>query len=153
MKRHALKQLLMGCACALALGMMLACGAAWYYFPFGPLFEDGPFHGTPTTAIADGQPDQSMQIFNGFTLESFDALTDDTSAIVQLRQSDGSIRWAIYADGFEPGDVRSVRFNSYRYALMRCGRVYGSADWTYGNEAAYWFITGNGDLRDYWYSW
>ncbi len=133
--------------------LLIVVIAAWYILPLGPLFDDGPFHGSPTSAINGRQPDQSMPIWGGSTLEVFDSTAEGVSATVQLRSTDGAVQWAILADGHKPGDVRSVRFSNAHRSFVRSGTVHGVVDWTFGREACYWFITGNGKLRDYWYSW
>lgn len=138
---------------ALAVGVLLIAITAWYFLPLPPMFDDGPFHGTPTAAINDRSPDQSTPIWGGRTLEVFDPPTESSSPTVQLRRRDGSIQWAILADGHEPGDVSSVRFTSMRRGMARTGTVYGAVKWTYGHEGSTWFITGSGELRGYWYSW
>ena len=119
---------------------------------FSP-FDDGPFHGCPTSPVNGRQPDQSTPIWGACTLEVYDPRQESDSAIVQLRRSDGSVQWSIFADGHDSGDVRSVRLTSVHRRLMRTGAVRGEVDWAYGREACIWFITGNGNLRDYYYSW
>lgn len=135
-----------------AVAMFFAV-AAWFYLPFGPFIDDGPFHGKPTTPVIDRAPDQSINIWNGNVLEVYDSTSKETSAIVQLRRADNSVQWTIFADGHDSGDVRSIRFSNVHRGMARSGMVTGTVDWTYGHEAAYWFITGSGELRDYWYSW
>lgn len=117
--------------------VLLIAVAAWYFLPVGPLLDDGPFHGTLTAAINGRQPDQSISIWSGKTLEVFDATTERISATVQLRRAYGSVQWAILADGHSSGDVRSVRFTNADRGRARSGTVYGWVDWTYGHEATY----------------
>ena len=117
------------------------------------MFDDGPFHGAPTTAIHDHTPDQSFPIWSGLTLEVFDSMTEGVSPTVQLRLPDESVQWAVVADGHQSGDVRSIRFTNTRRGFGRSSTVNAVVDWTYGHEAAYWIITRNGRLREYWYSW
>ncbi|MDQ3440611.1 MAG: hypothetical protein M3478_09720 [Planctomycetota bacterium] len=138
---------------ALALGVLLIAIAGWYFLPLDPMFDDGPFQGTAASAVNDRAPDQSTPIWGGRTLEVFDPRAAGVSPTVQLRRADGSIQWAILADGDEPGDVSSVRFTRVHRGVTRTGTVYGTVRWTYGHEGATWFITGGGDLRGYWYSW
>ncbi|MCC7406871.1 MAG: hypothetical protein IT442_02290 [Phycisphaeraceae bacterium] len=133
--------------------LILIVGWMWYCLPLGPFLEDGPFHGIPVAPITSGQPDQSMPIFNGLTIEVFNSSVEGVSPVVQLRQRDGSIRWSIRADGHQLGDVHSIRFEEYHRGLTRSGVLRGMVHWTYGHEKMTWFITGGGNLRDYWYSW
>lgn len=135
------------------VGAITCLAVAWYVFPLGPFLDDGPFHGTPTATVTDRAPDQSFPIYNGMTVETFDPTAAGESPTVQLRQHDGAIRWAVRADGHEPGDVATIRFQRHTLGLTRSGTVYAQVEWTYGHEAAYWYITRNGDLRDYYYSW
>ena len=139
-------------ACA-TFATVVVVFTGWYFIPLGPFLDDGPFHGSTTSAINGQLPDQSTQIWGGSTLEVFDSKTDGVSAIVQLRRTDGSVQWAIFADGYDVGDVRSVRFTKADRGLARSGTVLGVVEWTYGRESCRWFITGSGNLRDYWYSW
>ncbi len=153
MARVKLTRLLKWIGGVFAAIVLLVAVTAWYFLPLGPLFDDGPFNGTPTAAINGRQPDQSTPIWGGRTLEVFDSTSEGVSATVQLRRADGSVQWAIIADGHRPGDVRSVRFTDADSGLARSGTVHGSVKWTYGHEACYWYITGGGKLRDYYYSW
>lgn len=125
----------------------------WFFLPLGPFLDDGPFYGSTAAEINDRPPDQTMLIWGGNTLESYDSTDDSISAVVQLRGTDGSVQWAIHANGFNTGDARSVRFSRHNRGIARSGTVYGTIDWTYGHEACYWYITGGGSLRDYWYYW
>lgn len=126
---------------------------AWYFLPLPPLFDDGPFTGTPTQEIINRAPHQVFRIWGGQVLEVFDSESENVSAIVQLRHSDNSVLWAILADGHNGGDTKSIRFKEVHRGLFRSGTVVGTVNWTYGNERSFWFITGSGPLRDYWYSW
>jgi hypothetical protein len=137
----------------LAFVVVIFASLGWYHLPLGPFLDDGPFHGTPVAPVDGRQPSQAFDIFNGFTLEVFDPSEEGVSTVVQLRDKSRTIRWAIQADGHEPGDVQSVRFERFRRGLARSGTVEGSVQWTYGHEYSVWFITGDGELRDYWYSW
>ena len=135
-----------------AVAMFFAV-AAWFYLPLGPFIDDGPFHGKPTAPVIYRAPDQSINLWNGNVLEVYDSTSKGTSAIVQFRRADNSVQWTIFADGHDSGDVRSIRFSNVHRGMARSGMVTGTVDWTYGHEATYWFITGSGELRDYWYSW
>ena len=137
----------------LAVILIIVVMTGWYRLPFRPMFDDGPFHGSPTSAVNGRQPDQSTQIWGACTLEVYDPTAEGVSAIVQLRRRDGSVQWAVFADGFNSGDVRSVRFTSAHRGLTRTGTVLGVVDWPFGHELCRWFITGNGNLRDYYFSW
>jgi hypothetical protein len=137
----------------LTAGVLLVAIAGWFFLPLAQMFDDGPFHGTSTTAINDRAPDQSTPIWGGRSLEVFDPPAEGVSPTVQLRRRDGSIQWAILADGHRQGDVRSIRFASVRRGMTRAGTVHGTVQWMYGHEGSTWFITGGGELRGYWYSW
>jgi hypothetical protein len=53
-----------------------------------------------------------------------------------------------------PGtQVFSIRFRDYRRIPFTRYRVVGLVDWTYGKEATWWFISKDGELEEYWYSW
>jgi hypothetical protein len=91
----------------------------WFFPPFGPFLDDGPFHGSSAAEINGRPPDQTMLIWGGNTLESYDSTDDSISAIVQLRRTDGSVQWAIHANGFNTGDARSVRFSRNNRGIAR----------------------------------
>ena len=133
--------------------MIIVVIIGWYRLPFGPMFDDGPFHGTATSPVNGRQPDQSTKIWGASTLEVYDPTAEGVSAIVQLRRGDGSVQWSVFAEGSGSGNVRSVRFTSAHRGLTRTGTVRGDVDWAFGREACNWYITGNGNLRDYYYSW
>jgi hypothetical protein len=137
----------------LAIGFVVTASLAWYYLPFGPFLDDGPFHGVAAVPIDDRSPSQRIAIFDGFTLEVYDPSEVGVSPVVQLRDQTNAIRWTIHADGHESGDVQSIRFDNSNRGIARSGMVEGSVKWTYGHEYSVWFITGDGELRDYWYSW
>ena len=153
MTRRTIKRLLIGLIGVFGLGLIALVVLAWYYLPLGPFLDDGPFRGAPTAAIEDHTPDQSFGIFNGFTLEVFDPVSEGASPVVQLRDRTGAVRWAIHADGHDPGDVASIRFTDAHRGLARSGTVHATVHWTFGQEGSSWYITGDGELRDYWYSW
>jgi len=115
--------------------------------------DDGPFHGTAVAPVDGREPSQKLAVFNGFVLEVFDPFEAGVSPVVQLRDQSGAVRWAIQADGHKSGDVQSVRFEGSRRGFTRSGTVEATVQWTYGQEYSVWHITGDGDLRDYWFSW
>jgi len=119
---------------ALAVGLLLIAIAGWFFLPLAPMFDDGPFYGTSTTAINDRPPDQSTPLWGGRCLEVFASPAEGVSPTVQLRRRDGSIQWAMLADGHRKGYVRSVRFASVRRGMTRTGTVHGMVEWTYGSE-------------------
>ena len=153
MTRRTIKKLLIAFVVSMSLLIIAFLGVAWWYLPIPPWLDDGPFKGVAVTAPDTQQADQIFPIFNGMTLEIYDPENEDASPIVQLRKQDGAVRWSIRADGWEAGDVESIRFEQAEKGFGRCGTVYGVVKWTYGTEATHWFITSNGDLRDYYYSW
>jgi hypothetical protein len=147
------KQFALAFLALLAIGFVAVVSLAWYFLPLGPFLDDGPFHGVAAPPIVDRLPSQSFAIFNGFALEVFDPSEEGVSPVVQLRDQSDAIRWAIRADGYKSGDVQSMRFTNSHRGIARSGAVEGWVQWTYGREYSVWFITGNGKLRDYWYSW
>jgi hypothetical protein len=151
MKRITLKQALIAAVVVVIGGLCAAGLAAWYFLPLGPVMDDGPFHGRPATIIPERAPDQSLRIFGAMTLEVYDNAGD--SPIVRLLDRGGKQKWAVFADGRAPGDVRSIRFDTFRVTPFRASTVTGTVDWTGGREQTVWFITRRGTLRDYWYSW
>jgi hypothetical protein len=153
MSRKTFKRLVLAFLGISAIGFIVLASLGWYYLPLGPFLDDGPFHGTVAKPIDHREPSQTFDIFNGFILEVFDPAEEGVSPIVQLRDQSHAIRWAIHADGYESGDVRSLRFDNSNRGIARSGIVEGSVQWTYGHEHSVWYITGDGELRDYWYSW
>jgi hypothetical protein len=121
--RRTFKRLALGCCGVSAIGFVVFVCLAWYYLPLGPFLDDGPFHGVAVAPVTDRAPSQTFEIFHGFKLEVFDPSEDGVSPIVQLRDQTGSVRWAIHADGYESGDVRSIRFGRSRRGFARSGTV------------------------------
>jgi len=115
--------------------------------------DDGPFHGTPCEAVPTRPPDQKFALFEWLVLESYDRAEGESAPVVVLRKTDGQVRWCIHAVAVERTEVRSVRFDSYRGFPFQRRRVRGRVDWTYGNESTWWFISKDGTLEEYWFSW
>lgn len=114
--------------------------------------EDGPFKGTKAVSAASGAPSSSMALGSHLTLESYDATTTATSALVQMRHDTKGVIWAINADADRVGDTRRVEFTSERHGPMGY-KVMGVTEWTYGTESTWWYIDADGDLECFYNSW
>jgi hypothetical protein len=137
---------------ALLIALCLGVFIIWRSGILSFSMEDGPFHGRPATEVPARDPDQVFPISSKFTLQVFDDPEGKCSPIVRLVDRAGKTRWAIYADGWEPDDVRSIRFEKSCGGLLR-SCVEGTVDWIFGKEATWWYISRTGRLREYWYSW
>jgi len=132
---------------------IVALGALIWYRSWNPFMDDGPFHGTPCDAPPSRSPEQTFAIPNSLLLESYDRANGEAAPVVLLRHTGGRVEWCIRAVAVEGTEVRSVRFNSYRGFPFQRPRVRGTVDWTYGHEGAWWFISRDGILEEYWFSW
>ena len=115
--------------------------------------DDGPFHGAPCEGLPARPPDQTFSLPDSVTLESFDRGDGEVAPAVLLRDSKGQVKWCVRAIAVEGTEVRSVRFDSYRGFPFSVPRARGIVDWTYGHEATWWFITKDGTLEEFWFSW
>ena len=114
--------------------------------------DDGPFHGEACITVPNIPSDQIFRIWNNMTLKIYDKKANLKSAVILL-EKENKVLWCIYASGHDSSEVRSVRLSRKHAFLTSRPRVIGRVDWTYGNEAAWFFIAGNGELIEYWYSW
>ena len=120
----------------------------WY-----PFMDDGPFIGSARTTFPEGKADQEFKIYAGNTLYVYDPREGEPAPTVALRDSRNEIRWCIYATGMEGTTVHKLRFTSFRRFPFFDPRVRGYVEWTFGHEAMWWFISSDGKLKEYWYSW
>lgn len=146
------KKAAIGCGIFVALIMLLGVGLI-YLRSLNPFMDDGPFHGEECKQIPKNNPDQIFSIWNGMTLKSYYKKGSMKAPVVILENKDGAVLWCIYATGMEKTEVRSIRFHKSVKILTFRPRVIAMVDWTYGNEAAWFFIKKNGTLEEYWYSW
>jgi hypothetical protein len=136
--------------CVIAGLLALGWWRSWH-----PFIDDGPFHGKPRASIPARQPDQRFALYNRFTIEVYDAAANEPAPTVVLKDQDSSIKWAIYAiaDDMRNTTVRSIRFKDWRHFPFKEPRAFAIVNWTFGREASWWFISREGELKEYWYSW
>ncbi len=115
--------------------------------------DDGPFIGTARTACPDTNPDQVFRIYGGNTLYVYDPKQRETAPTVALRNNKSELKWCIYATGMKDTTVRKLRFTAYRSLPFSKPRIRGYVEWAFGHEGMWWFISSEGDLKEYWYSW
>ena len=148
--------------CLVVLGMIIMCVLCviftLYFFlwwrTWNPFSDDGHFHGKPRESVPARHPDQVYSLYDRFTLEVYDATADDPAPTVLLKDKNSKIKWSIYAlaDDMD-ASVKSIRFHRWKHFPFREPRVFGIVDWTFGHEGAWWFISKEGELKEYWYSW
>ena len=115
-------------------------------------FYEGPFGGKPASVMPAGKPRSTIDLSSTMKLESWDAPTTSTSAIMQLTHSRKGVLWTIEAEGWQPADTRRVTFSEVT-SRWSGYTVSGYADWSAGYERAVWNIDNDGDLDCYYYSW
>ena len=118
--------------------------------PWFPFMDDGPFKGEPVNQLPSRSPDQ-VYFLNRYKLEIFNRAQNQKAPIVVLRDSDDQEQWSIYATGMNNTEVQSIEFIDHRTILSTTVR--GTVKWTYGNEATWWYVSRDGELEEYWYSW
>lgn len=118
--------------------------------PWFPFMDDGPFKGVQAQQVPSRNPDQ-VYPFSSYKLAVFNSTAGQKEPIVVLSDTKGQVKWSIYATGMKNTEVYSVEFVEHRTILSTTVR--GRVKWTYGNEATWWFITADGELEEYWYSW
>jgi len=118
-------------------------------------FNDGPFHGRPRGEAPTRPPDQVFPLYHRFSLEVYNAMTNEPAPTVLLRDGNTKIKWCIYAiaDDMTNTVVKTIHFRTWRHYPFKEPRVRGLVCWTYGHEGTWWFISREGDLKEYWYSW
>lgn len=139
-----------------AVVMIVAVGALFslvWYRSWTPFMDDGPFHGAACSGSPQRSPDQTFALPNSLLLESYDRKPGEASPAVLLRDSNHEVKWCIRASAVEGTEVRSIRFDSYRSFPFARPRARGIVDWTYGHETTWWFISSDGVLEEYWFSW
>ena len=140
---------------AVVVLILFAIGLLAWYRSWTPFFDDGPFHGRERASVPNRQPDQVFLIFGGMKLLSYDRGPNEPAPTVVLKSNEDKILWSIYAeaDKMPQTEVSSIRFHKYKKFPFKHLRIVGVVDWTYGRECTWWFISPEGKLEDYWYSW
>ena len=143
---------------ALTAAAVVVCGLAlwaglWGFLNSPGLFTYGPFTGTPRLDTPSRTPDEVFPIHGGYVLHVFDPLPGDAAPTVTLQDSDGRVRWCIYATHRSGIAVSRIRFTATARFPFRCPRVIGEADWV-GNgpgEETLWMIGWDGRVVGYWF--
>jgi hypothetical protein len=142
-------------ASAGVVSIIFVAAVGLYTLLLNPFMDDGPFHGKARESAPVRHPDQVFNVYDRFTIEVYDPETDEPAPTVLLRDKDSHIKWCVYAvaDGYTNTAVRSIRFSRWDPFPFWKPRVFGVVDWTFGSESSCWFISRNGELKAYWYSW
>ncbi|QQE13413.1 hypothetical protein JD969_08135 [Planctomycetota bacterium] len=128
----------------------------WLYFNgyIPPFLDDGPFVGHEVLAIEDREPEESMWIYpDRYLLEVYETGEGEQSPVVQLKDQNGSVLWAVRPDGHDENDVERIEFDEWYWGWKKYGCVKGMVKWTYGTERCWWYIDSAGQLDGYYYSW
>jgi hypothetical protein len=120
------------------------------YSMWTPFLDDGPFYGQPV-AVPQRRPDQVFNI-GKLTLWVFDPPSKAVSPIVACKSKD-KLLWCVQASGWPNTPVYRIRFKHSIDPPIGRTRITGIVDWTFGNEAMWWFLNDNGSLNSYYYSW
>ena len=115
--------------------------------------DDGPFAGSTRTICPETDADQVFRIYAGNTLYVWDPKESDPAPTVALRNNRNELQWCIYATAMEKTSVCKLRFTAYRHFPFSKPRVRGYVEWTFGCEGMWWYISSDGHLLEYWYSW
>ena len=150
MLRRTLKIILIG----IGISFLAATG---YVILKGPIlmcgFDDGPFFGAPVKEIPDYPSIQTLELNNKMILSVYRPIERSVSPVLVLRNKQNEVIWAIHADGFEQGDVSDIQLLKFDLPFFWYGTVRGTVKWSFGTEAAYWYISRFGRLAGYCYSW
>ena len=137
----------------LVLGIvsLLFMAASEAVTPMMPL-QHGPYHGGPRTGCESlaGTPGSAVAIGRGRRLEAFEQCPGDPAPTVRL-VAGGGVTWCIYATA-KDRRVRSLRFDRAHTTLVGGTVVVGRVQWTYGDQAAWWYLDPFGGLRAYFFS-
>lgn len=118
-------------------------------------FDDGPFIGTTYTQSIEGKPDSTVKLGNKYILEAYNR--KQNTPVLALRGKDGVLLWSKLltvsnVENFENCKVGELHlangwktFNGYH--------VKGWVRWTYGAEAANFYLSKDGDLKEFYLSW
>jgi hypothetical protein len=122
----------------------------------GSSMDVGPFQASLCHELPIQPPRQRFKIWSGMTLLSFDRPEDEEFAIVALENAAGDILWAVSADtttGDDPTNVDWIEFESYMTFPWPTPRARARTYWSSGHESTWWFITRDGQLVEYLFSW
>jgi hypothetical protein len=135
----------------LGIVFVLFVAASEAVTPMMPL-QHGPFHGRHRTGCESlGAPGSAVAIGRGRRIEAFARRPADPAPTVRLVSRDGRVEWCIYAT-VEEREVQALRFDRAHTTLVGGAVVVGRVQWTYGNEAAWWYLSPFGGLRAYFFS-
>ncbi|MFL5385565.1 MAG: hypothetical protein ACJ8GN_23850 [Longimicrobiaceae bacterium] len=137
----------------IGLGILLVVfvAASEAVTPAAP-FQHGPYHGRRRTGCESlGAPASAVAIGRGRRLEAFERRPGEPGPTVRLVARGGRVKWCIHAT-VEDRQVQSLRFDRTHTTLVGGTVVVGRVQWTYGNEAAWWYLDPFGGLRAYFFS-
>jgi len=118
-------------------------------------FDDGPFTGTPYIEVVEGTPDSTVVLGNKFVLEAYNRIQD--TPILALRSKDDALLWSKLLtvsniNNFENCKVEELHLvNGWR--TFSGYHIKGWVRWTYGAEAANFYLDRNGELKEFYLSW
>lgn len=137
----------------ISLICLVAFGVFIYKISNEPFMDDGPFVGIKTNECDLSNPHSSLNLPNSAVIESFLPKNEGEAPIVRYRNDKGLISWCIYANGYENTSVASIEFYSVQSHGYDDYLVKGMVHWTYGRERTLWYLSTDGSLINYWYSW
>jgi hypothetical protein len=133
------------------IGLSLAL--LWRYLVWSPLWDEGPFRGSPVADVSGLVRAQTIELWGGRRLHVFERRASDLAPVVVLDAPDRKRQWAIVASGRGDCVVNWIRFRDYS-RLWISPRVIGTVDWNCGGrEKTVWYLDHHATLKEYWYSW
>jgi hypothetical protein len=156
LRSHEVARILLTLAIAIPSAVVLSVSPFLWWRIWNPPFDSGPYVGINRLDAPGRPPDQSMAIYSGFTIETYDPQPQETAPTVRLLRPDGTVEWSIFAVPYPRRadmPVWRIRFTDSRSWPFRRARVIGRVDWAKGGEVCWWFISIDGHLEEYWYSW
>lgn len=119
-----------------------------------PLFDDGPFIGIAYEHEVSGIPDSSLKLNSKFTVETYNRPGEEP---ILLLRDNAKIVWARVLDvrnkkNYENCRVAELKLMRFQSTLTGY-HIQGVVNWTYGREAANFYLNRKGELEKFYLSW
>jgi hypothetical protein len=120
-------------------------------------FMDGPFTGEDYSGNIKGNADSSITLGESYVVEIYNNLSDKAPVMVLRDKSEnGRLLWAkiliTNKDNFKNCKVHSVELTDVRRKAGKY-QIGGGVYWTYGYEAALFYLDSDSKLLEYYFSW
>ena len=118
-------------------------------------FDDGPFMGMEYSENISVMPDSKVDL-GRFIIEAYNKVSEEAPVIV-LRDKDGEIIWkklVVVSNTKNYENCKVMELKLYRGKKTIAGyHIKGVAYWTFGHEAANFYLDKNGNLKEFYLSW